>query len=386
MGRSWLVPALLVVLTGCGLIEPIPPGAEPRMEHGSGKQSATAARSRTPSPVAFTTPSPLVSRSHRPPRKEPDDINGDGYADLLLPWFTETGLQAIVYGSAQGLLQAALRTRAKEPVWVTDGLRADFDGDGFGDLAGTAREAGGRARPGIFWGSAQGLGETLTPLRGPLVDGLTPYGVTSGDFNGDGKGDLALRISRGEDAGLVLLYGPFRRSGTWAWNSTPQTLPFNYVGSMAGGFRGLLVYEGDDGEQAAAWLFKGDGNGLARRGGALNTGLASAFGDFDGDGRQDVAVADSGARNDEQGSETEPRGVDKTLTVYYGKGAKQVFTGAKGRLVAGDFNGDGLDDLAHGRYFPRQPESDTHLMWGSAKGLRDGGGRPSWQDDPGRRR
>ena len=61
-----------------------------------------------------------------------------------------------------------------------------------------------------------------------------------------------------------------------------------------------------------------------------------------------MAVGDNGSRNNEPGYETEPPEVEKKLTVYYGDGRTQEFSGVQGELVSGDFNGDGRDDLASG--------------------------------------
>nr|BFE77561.1 hypothetical protein GCM10020093_001620 [Planobispora longispora] len=78
-----------------------------------------------------------------------------------------------------------------------------------------------------------------------------------------------------------------------------------------------------------------------------------AVGDFDGDGRRDVAVGDDGSRNDEPGYRT--TGATQAITVYYGRAPRAPVVirvpglpgrpGLRGKLTAADVDGDGRDDL-----------------------------------------
>lgn len=86
----------------------------------------------------------------------------------------------------------------------------------------------------------------------------------------------------------------------------------------------LVVHAMNDDDQSASILLAAGPGGVARTGRKLREGNAIAFGDFDGDGLRDVAVGDSGTRNNEPGYETEAPDVDHTLTVYTKKTLKDA--------------------------------------------------------------
>ncbi|MER5623331.1 FG-GAP-like repeat-containing protein [Streptosporangium sp. NPDC002544] len=271
---------------------------------------------------------------------------------------------------------------------IGSGIRADLDGDGFGDLLayGSIPGRDKQQRPHIFWGGPRGLDARTppTPIQAPVTNRLASHRTVAGDFNGDGAADVAMSSPHGDDDGgadLAVLYGPFSRAAVPA-RHTIQPSPtgeelWRMTVDRVDGRRptGLVVYGGDDGEQAAGWLLTAGPDGLSKQGRRLNEGMAAAFGDFDGDGARDVAVGDDGGRNNEPGFETEPPSVDKTLTIYYGDGRQAVFKGIAGPAVSGDFDGDGHDDLAFGGVVPSWNLTSyipARIFWGGSDGLRAG--------------
>ncbi len=360
----WL--ALPILLVGCG--------GGPRPERQSAAPSTPTA-----------TPASSPSLTPRTAKGRADDVNGDGRADLVvevdLPRANVHDL-VIVHGSARGL-DGRKRTVVSSKTfwsWLIDvGIRADLDGDGFGDILGYGRpDDTERMRPHIFWGGPRGIDTARPPTPMPLPgqSEVASYRTVAGDFNGDGAADVAMSTPGGQsDTSLTLLYGPFTREAVAARQSVQPSPTGSDFWRMTvdriDGRRatGLIVYEGDDGEQTAGWLLDAGPGGLAPQGRRLTKGRAAAFGDFDGDGARDVAVGDDGSRNDEPGYEREAPSVDRTLTVHYGDGRTKAFTGTAGQAVAGDFNGDGRDDLAFGgRHRP------IRIFWGGSDGLRAGGG------------
>jgi hypothetical protein len=213
----------------------------------------------------------------------------------------------------------------------------DFNGDGILDLA---------VANSTYYGTVsvllgQGDGTFLPALTFP-AGGYYPSSVAVGDFNGDGKLDLAVA-----DLGKVsVLLG--NGDGTFL---PAQSFPVGIenlslaVGDFNGdGHLDLAVSDYGDGWDAEVWVLLGHGDGSFGPAQSVYDGSLSALsvtvGDFNGDGKPDLAVA----------SGTNPNG---TVSVLLGKGdgsflpALTFPAGYNPSAVAvGDFNGDGIPDLA----------------------------------------
>jgi hypothetical protein len=216
-----------------------------------------------------------------------EDLNGDGYADLVsgAPGGTvsgkaQAGYVVVTYGSADGLDPSRKTMVSRSTSGVPGSAAAeqqfgktfstgDLDGDGYGDLVvGSADAASGSV---ILWGSASG------PSKGTALDeyGQTPQ---AGDFDGDGKADLALlgEADVGGDDPVThpgaLLKGPVSRDGAPA-----KRLDFM--------------------DKSEWWGYGDDGPGCAEDDSCVDgpssiSGpvTAKAAGDVNGDKRQDIAV------------------------------------------------------------------------------------------------
>ncbi|MDT0377747.1 hypothetical protein RM572_03025 [Streptomyces sp. DSM 42041] len=367
----WLllaVPVLLAGLTGCSADElPAEPAESRRPAAGTGSE-------------------------------DPDDLNGDGHRDLLVPVYVggqgdddPTGRRiGVVYGSADGPdpvtrtvhdgIELGLPAVAGESIAPSQVLTADLDDDGFPEFVtevseqrGTAGEPGAfrRVVPYVTWGGPRGPGAEeggATPVRLPrsvAEEGLRS--LVRGDFDGDGRHDLAAFAA--DESSLVVLYGPFARSGEPARKDTDLPWSEGYLVADEPGTSGapratsLLVRGMSDGEQAGNTLHRARrGTGLSRDGEELRPGNAHAFGDFDGDGLRDVAVGDSGSRNDEPGYRTEAPEVAGSLAVYPGSGEAPVTHTlpevpegratdyGPGAFFAADPDGDGRDGILVATY------------------------------------
>jgi hypothetical protein len=270
------------------------------------------------------------------------DFNRDGYQDLLITNYYDgngskgsSGPQIsgvrVFLGNGDGTFQRALPyTKGLATLAVAVG---DFNGDGFPDLA--------VAQRGFFlsWGDTVqillGNGDG-TFQAGPSYNGpFAPTSVVVGDFNGDGKPDIAFAGGGGVSVLLGNGDGTFQVAGTYDTQDDPGPLAvgdFNGDGNLdiavAQAAGGLLVLFGN-----------GDGTFL----GAANPtfGLpprALAVGDFNGDGLLDLA-----ATNLESG----------TVSVLLGNGNgtfldPQEYPAGSGPygLAVADLNGDRLLDLA----------------------------------------
>ena len=219
----------------------------------------------------------------------------------------------------------------------------DFNGDGLPDLAvgswaHSPSNTVGASSVSVLVGQRAG---GLLSAPGPIALGEGPVSVTAADFNGDGKSDLAAANDGKLSVFLSDAAGHFS-----AAPGSPIDAPraFRIVaGDLNGDAKADLVALNSD-DTLSVWLGDGNGSFAAASGSPIALGGGSpasvAIGDFNGDGRADLAVTDSA------------RG---TVTVLLGNGdgtlapvaGSPFAAGATPDAIAvGDFNGDGRQDLA----------------------------------------
>jgi len=206
----------------------------------------------------------------------------------------------------------------------------DFNGDGKLDLA-VANYGEGTVS--ILLGDGTG---NFTLVSSPVVNG-SPYSVATGDFNGDGKLDLVVANSNTDTVSVLLGDG---------------TGNFNLASSPGTGSRPTSVAVGDFNEDgnldlAVANVFSdtvsillGDGTGHFTPLSSPAVGdepISVATGDFNGDGNLDLAVvAELGSISILLGDGT------GNFTL----GPSPIVSGEHISVATGDFNGDGNLDLA----------------------------------------
>src|SRR3989449_6721858 len=268
------------------------------------------------------------------------DFNGDGVPDLAVANGLDLNLSGgtveVLLGKDDGTFQAA-RTVVAARARRTSVVVGDFTGDGVPDLAvanGRAGFAGGPGNIEVLLGDGDGtFQERLT-----VATGGRPVSLAPGDFNGDGKPDLAV-ADFDSNTVLVLLGngdGTFQAALTVARATGPRSI---VVGDFNGDGKPDLAVANFGSNTVSVLLGNGDGTFQAPLTVASATGPRSvAVGDFNGDGTLDLAVADWGSN---------------TVSVLLGNGdgtfqAPRTFTtGARpSSVAAGDFNGDGALDLA----------------------------------------
>jgi hypothetical protein len=356
------------------------------------------------------------------------DFNGDGYADLALGvprkevsngivTQTDVGIVHVIYGSPNGLDTGAGQAGPDDQVWhrAVGGVAADagdeygaalamgdFNRDGYDDLAIGIPGANidGQDDAGalqVIYGSPDGLAADSIDewSRGndsisgaSLADERFGAAITSGDYDGDGYADLAVAA-------------PYATVG--------GDLDAGAVTILYGGAVGLAALGNE--------LLTQDNPGFPQSPAEADDvfGFALASGDFNGDHVDDLAV----------GTPNEDNGVS-----YEDAGSVQIFFGGTGHLAsnsgllkaglvtapqhwttgsdnvegameanelfgyavaAGDFNGDGYDDLAVGT--PRETHGSgpgtivyggaVHVFQGGAPGLVASGANPAkiWHQD-----
>ncbi|MEU6552889.1 FG-GAP and VCBS repeat-containing protein [Streptomyces sp. NPDC046915] len=155
------------------------------------------------------------------------DFNGDGYADLAVAasWgkvggHARAGYVSVVYGSSKGLdtkhrqvisqNTAGIPGSAEADDYFGSGLAlGDLDGDGYADLVvgasgediGSVRNAGTLT---VVWGGKEGLSGGTNVATGTEGDRVEAQHLALGDYDGDGRLDLATSTR--------LLEGPFTRT------------------------------------------------------------------------------------------------------------------------------------------------------------------------------
>jgi hypothetical protein len=313
------------------------------------------------------------------------NLNGDAYDDLVVGVSRESigsvagaGVVEVHLGSSSGLNSpASARLREKPAPGEPDvptanaafgyGLGCgDFDADGFDDLAvgligrtlPNGAEAAGRVN--VFPGSAAGVGGSWQVLDQTILGFGDPgetlehfgWALSTGDFDGDGFDDLAVGV-------------PFETAGE---------------GEPEGGVH--LVFGGASGLSAtSSYLVRRAAFGAGGSPNFFGSDLAS--GDFDGDGFGDLLV---GASNDDISGESDAGAAfllhgstivldlerSRTLTQ---DSITELAASSSGEffgwgVTAGDFDGDGFDDVAIGAptedYLPQHDVGTVAVVSGAA--------------------
>jgi hypothetical protein len=250
----------------------------------SRRQRNPAAPTRSAAP---TTGPPEDSHGAEPAvttKAKPYDVNGDGKADAVVGAVSEdlgydqnAGMLHVLYGRSTGITSYGDKAIHQDTYGVPgspedDDMFAwantsgDFNADGFADVAVSVagEDIGSAAESGlvqVFYGSTDGLRTTtVTGLEIPREYLTLGVGLAAGDFNGDGRDDLAAG-GPGDDFGIGSV--------------------FVYHGTATG--LSTMYQE-----------FKQGGNvpGVPRGGDYFGETLAA--GDINGDGRDDLAIASSG--------------------------------------------------------------------------------------------
>ncbi len=219
----------------------------------------------------------------------------------------------------------------------------DFNGDGKTDLACYAGNGGNwqmALSTGVGWSAQLWAGG---PTQGEPVDGL----CLTGDFNADGKTDLACYASRDGTWEMGLSTGNGWSSQLWTGGPSPG-VPVGdkcLTGDFNGDGKTDLACYNDVGGYWQTVLSTGSGWNMTIRAGGpwpdAPVGDRCLTGDFNGDGKTDLACYTGSAGDWHMALATS--GPWSTLLW---KGGPAPGVQVANRCVTGDFNGDGKTDLA----------------------------------------
>jgi hypothetical protein len=269
------------------------------------------------------------------------DFNGDGKLDVVVADYSRgyNGTVTLMLGNGDGTFQPGVSYSAGlNPFAIVTG---DFNNDGRLDVAVLdSSNSSGVANVIIYLGNGKGS-LTLAPS---LTSSEFPSAIATGDFNGDGNLDLVVANSRSDNVTVFLGNG----------NGTFQAGKNTYVGSI----QSLVVADlNKDGKldlvasgygATSVSLLLGNGDGTFQSPSSVATGVGIIEGvtisDVNGDGNPDLLVA---------GGDGSPLSATPSMTVLFGNG-NGTFQTAVGynvawglqQIVVADFNGDGNPDVA----------------------------------------
>jgi hypothetical protein len=269
------------------------------------------------------------------------DFNNDGKLDLAgtnygaSSVFVFLGTGAGTFGTVDSFMVCAFPS---SPSNFSSICSADFNGDGFKDLA-----VGSVATNGVYILLGTGTGSFGTPTN--FATGTTHYSIASADFNGDSKADLAT-VNYGSNNISILLgagTGSFGAATNFIVGTNPQSVisaDFNLDGKAD------LATANAGSNNVSILLGTGTGNfGATVNFQSANGPMSITGADFNNDSKLDLATTN---------------GAD-TLSILLGTGTGSFGSPTKyftpgmgsyyqGSIINADFNMDGNVDLATSDY------------------------------------
>jgi Bacterial Ig-like domain (group 3)/FG-GAP-like repeat len=319
------------------------------------------------------------------------DFNGDGIPDLAVANSAASGI-SVTLGNGDGTFQPPTfysTGNATDPVFIVEG---DFNQDGIPDFA-VANNA--TSTVSGFFGVGNGTFGTPNNYNvgNPNLNPVAfPTAIAVGDFNGDGYPDLAVTNSA-ENNVTILLNGGKSNPGAFApapnCTSSQNGCPVGTgpIAIAAGYFDGnqtldlVVINESDNPPDATVLLGNGNGTFTAESPTlplpAGSDPVSVAVADLNGDGIPDLAVADKGSQRVSvllgNGSNGVGNGTFQAA-VNYLTGPNLSASPSPVGVVIGDFNGDGIPDLALASSSSgANPGNEVSLLWGIANSQ----GKPS---------
>ena len=295
------------------------------------------------------------------------DFNNDGQLDLATSNYDETtggGTVSVLLGNGDGSFQPAqTAATGTYPISLAAG---DFNADGKLDLATANWDDGG---VGEYGNNAVNilLGRGNGTFVGPVVLGISqawayPRSIATGDLNADGKSDLVVTTDDdflGGHVEVLLGHG----DGTFAAGAAYGPYYGQLLSSSLADFNGDGNFDAavSDWHTSSVKVFRGNGDGTLQEPSDFATDWGSssvAAGDFNADGKIDLAVANLSSSSN-------------SVSMLLGNGdgtfqtARSFAAGnAPQSATASDVNGDGRLDLV----VTNPPDGAVSVLLGNGDG------------------
>jgi hypothetical protein len=356
------------------------------VQTNTGTSNASPFTVYAPQPVPTVMnalPAYLVGNESGPPCVVVADVNGDGFADVLVPIWIDNEI-AILDGNADGSLSPPQYLSVVQAYAVAV---ADMNGDGKADLISISSDNSQTSTASILLGDGHGNFQPATSQQ--TVNGPSPSVIGVTDIDGDGKPDLVLYVQSfivwlrntggGNFAPPVTLakpmfryfaLGDFNNDGKPdllypVFNNSTGTNTFHlmlnqgggkFTDQVAAGLAGMngvptvidfnldgipdLVIQQVQGTSNTLYSFRGNGDGSFTQVASISVPNTYDFvtGDFDHDGFPDLAG----------------EGIFYLFGDGHGNFTPLTVVGPGGDAIGlGDINGDGLPDIvaSDGSYF-----------------------------------
>ena len=314
-------------------------------------------------PVTFPPPVPYGA-GNNPRSVAIGDFDRDGIQDFVV---SLTANQVSVFlgngtgGTGTGSFHALANSLFNVGTTPEQVVVGDFNGDGIQDLA-TVNAGSGNVS--ILLGST-GTPGTFSSAVNYNVQNI-PRSVAVGDFNGDGKEDLAVTNTSSNSVSILL------GDGLGSFTTTHLPIGFEPYSVAVGDFNRdgkqdlAVTNRSGANNQVSVLLGNGTGGFLAAQTFVVGSNpLSVAVGDFNGDGNQDLAIANTGAADSVNVSVlinmTPPLAATVTFAAAntFASGGSAPYS-----VVVGDFDGDGTQDLAVGN----QNSNNVSILKGNGAG------------------
>jgi hypothetical protein len=275
------------------------------------------------------------------------DFNNDGNLDFaVVNELAGPGTVEVFLGNGRGHFRPA-KTFSTNVLYSVVIAADDFNGDGKMDIAvlnncnGPERCTNGTLS--VALGNGDGTFQSMTNYD----IGTTPTSLAVGDLNHDGKLDIVVASASSHFVSVFIGLGDGSFASAVNYDTGHHTLPYGVaLGDLNGDGNPDIAVADNESLTASVRTLLGNGDGTFRAGGRFATGgrpSAVVVGDFNSDGKLDVAVANQTFLVNELG----------TAAILLGDGNGRLQppisyeVGAEpNALMAIDVDGDGKVDLA----------------------------------------